>query len=160
MRTAIAVLCFLLASSASAELRVSFVEGAPKDRFVIENASPCPLRDATLRIDLEGSAAGLIFDTTEAGAGVEVFQPFELVEGTESLSDVPRVKDGDRAVALAVSALAPGARIVFTIDVDDTAGAREITVTDAEIEGASVSVGPAKAAFGSDARATMPLPCR
>ena len=73
-----------------------------------------------------------------AGAGVEVFQPLEFVKGENALTDIPRVRDGDNLISLNVQRLAPGQEIAFTIDVDDTMGGREITVSDAEIKGAMV----------------------
>ena len=61
-----------------ADIVVNFVESAPKDRFVIENTGECEFENLVVEIDLSGSAGGLIFDTTATGAGVEVFQPFEV----------------------------------------------------------------------------------
>ena len=138
MRITLAALLLLFTTPAFAELEVRFREGAPKDRFTISNRAACPVADTVLTIDLEGSAAALIFDTTGAGAGVEVFQPFAVVEGRDALASEPVVRDGDRAIALPIRFLAPGGRIAFTIDVDDTVEKRGITVSDSEIRGASV----------------------
>ena len=97
---------FLLASAlifstpAAADILVRFDEGAPKDRFTITNTGNCALPLTSVTIDLTGSAAGLIFDVTGSGAGVSVFQPFQLVLGGEHVSTLPQVKDGDRAVSL------------------------------------------------------------
>lgn len=142
-------------TAALADIVVNFDEGAPKDRFIIENTSACPLPETELVIDLAGSAGKLIFDVTGTGAGVQVFQPFELVEGAEALRRVPDVGDGDRSVALDMVDLAPGGRIVFTIDVDDTIGAREITVAGSEIAGAVIRSGAGEGTFGTDARASL-----
>lgn len=131
------------AAPALADVGVRFIEGAPKDRFEITNEGACALVATEIVIDLRGSAAGLVFDVTGTGAGVEVFQPFELVAGADALASTPRVADGDRQVTLSVRRLAPAARIGFTIDVDDTVGPRGITVSDAEIEGALVRVSAA-----------------
>ena len=131
------------AAPAAADVGVRFIEGAPKDRFEITNEGACALVATEIVIDLRGSAAGLVFDVTDTGAGVEVFQPFELVEGADALASTPRVADGDRQVMLSVRRLAPAGRIAFTIDVDDTVGPRGITVSDAEIEGALVRVSAA-----------------
>lgn len=128
----------LLAVSAQADVLVSFFEGAPKDRFVFENVGACAIEGATVDLDLSQSLAGLVFDTTSTGAGVEVFQPFELVEGADRLSAVPVVSDGDTRIVLEIDRLDPNQRIAFTIDVDDTLGGREITVSNAEIENAVV----------------------
>jgi hypothetical protein len=54
----------------SAAIGVRFIEGAPKDRF----------------------------DVTGTGAGIEMFQPFELVVGPEALATRPKVVDGERGI--------------------------------------------------------------
>lgn len=145
MRIALSSVVMMLATAnAVADVEVSFREGAPKDRFEIVNTSTCALANAELVIDLDGSAGGLIFDVTATGAGVEVFQPFELVSGEEFLTAQPEVKDGDRRLALSIGSLPAGAKIGFTIDVDDTAKGREITVTDSELSGAKVMLRGAK----------------
>jgi hypothetical protein len=129
----------MIASTAQSDLRVSFDEGAPKDRFRIENTSACAVTDTSINIDLSASNGGLIFDVTSRGDGVEVFQPFELVEGTDALKAVPTVADGQTDVRLDIVRLAPNEAIAFTIDVDDTRGQRAITVSGPEIEGAVVT---------------------
>lgn len=123
---------------AVADVQVRFIEGAPKDQFVITNESRCAVTTSELIVDLSGSAAGLIFDVAGDGAGVEVFQPFALLAGAGALNDVPKVGDGDTRVSLSIRSLAPRAQIAFTIDVDDTLGQRGITISDAEISGATV----------------------
>lgn len=135
--------CLALAAftlPASADINVRFLEGAPTDRFVFEAMGTCALQDVTLTIDLSGSTAGLIFDTTPAGAGVEVFQPFTLVAGADLVTATSGVVDGDQRLSLYVAQLDPGAQIAFTIDVDDTIGAREITVSGSEIAGATAQL--------------------
>ena len=78
------VLCLsLIAMPAAADIRVDFIEGAPKDRFEIANTATCALGAVEVVIDLSGSAGALVFDTEEAGQGVEVFQPFALVDGAD-----------------------------------------------------------------------------
>jgi hypothetical protein len=154
-----AALVLGLAHTARADLAVAFDEGAPKDRFTFKNVGDCPINDAVLTLDLSGSTAGLIFDVTGQGAGVEVFQPLDMVDGTDALAALPKVRDGDTSIAMDIVALPAGEAIAFTIDVDDTAGGREITVSDAEIEGASVRVdvsgATATGVFASDARAAV-----
>lgn len=129
----------LMTTSATADISVRFDEGAPKDRFTFENVGSCPIGASELVLDISGSKAGLIFDTTGAGAGVEVFQPLEIVSGAQSLAAITSVGDGDSEITLSIADLQPGAKIAFTIDVDDTAGGREITVSGSEIEGALVT---------------------
>lgn len=150
----------LCATAAQADLNISFIEGAPKDRFQINNDGSCDIKSATLSVDLSSSQGALIFDVTGSGAGVEVYQPFELVEGQSALATVPSVLDGQTALSLDVARLKPGASIAFTIDVDDTLGAREITVTGSEIAGATVRLAQGNqtnsAVFSSAASATLP----
>lgn len=149
------------ATSVQADLMVRFDEGAPKDRFVLTNGSGCDLGAVEVEFDLTGSAAGLIFDTTGAGAGVEVFQPFELVAGGDYLIDLPSVTDGDRALSLRLNSLPPQASVAFTIDVDDTTGGQEIIVNNSEITGAAVKVrstgGEASGTFDRSASARVDL---
>lgn len=148
-----------MAAPASAEMTVQFREGAPTDRFIFEWSGTCALTDATLSLDLAGSSAGLIFDVTDAGAGVEVFQPFTLVAGADLVRATSGVTDGAQTLSLDVTRMDPGAQIAFTIDVDDTIGAREITVSGAEIQGARAQLQVAgteySAPFGTNAVARI-----
>ncbi|WP_299480677.1 aggregation factor core [uncultured Roseibium sp.] len=138
--TLCASLCIgtLTASVAFADIAVRFDEGAPKDRFSFENVGSCTIGSSELTLDISGSASGLIFDTTGKGAGVEVYQPLEIVAGSASLTAVTPVADGDKTITLSIRELQPGDTIAFTIDVDDTAGQREITVSGSEIEGTAL----------------------
>jgi hypothetical protein len=127
-------IALLAASPATADIAITFSEGAPKDRFSFIGPS-------TLTLDLGGSAAGLIFDTSASGAGVEVFQPFETVAGGEVIAEVSKVMDGDTQVTMSLRGLPPGATLAFTVDVDDTLTASDlgqIRVSESEISGASV----------------------
>jgi hypothetical protein len=128
---------------AFADIGVRFIESAPKDRFEITNLAACDVVATDVVVDLGTAAGGLIFDVTGAGAGVEVFQPFDLVAGADALAAVPKVADGDTQVALSIRRLAPGKRIAFTIDVDDTVSPRGIMVSGSEIQGAVVRVNAA-----------------
>lgn len=154
-----AALTVLWSTGALADLNIRFIEGAPKDRFKIENAGACTLTNSIVRLDMSGSEGALIFDVTASGAGVEVFQPLEITAGRDALETVPSVVDGQNTIALSIKTLAPGDVIAFTIDVDDTRGTREITVTGAEIAGATVShinaQTEAMATFAADATATV-----
>ena len=147
----------LIASTAQADLRVSFREGAPKDRFSIENTGACTLSNLSLLVDLSPSQGGLIFDVTSQGLGVEVFQPFEVVQGADTLKRMPTVADGQTGVSLEIVSLAPNETIAFTIDVDDTRGQRPTTVSGAEIQGAVVTYSQAgqqkSATFSTSAEA-------
>lgn len=140
MKFCLITAAFLLISvqAASADIAVRFDEGAPKDRFTFENTSTCAIRSAQMTLDLTPSRGGLIFDVTAAGEGVEVYQPLEITDGKQTLSAVPRVADGDKVIVFDIKQMDAGAKLSFTIDVDDTKGGREITVTDSEIDGAKV----------------------
>ena len=137
---AIGVLLILaLGVDAEADVKVRFIEGAPKDKFVITNTGSCAISDSSVRIDLSTATGKLIFDVTDQGEGVNVFQPFEVVEGAESLRAIPSIRDGQSSVRLDIASLEPGAVIAFTTDVDDTIGQRETMISNTEIQGAVVS---------------------
>ncbi|MEL7151039.1 MAG: aggregation factor core [Pseudomonadota bacterium] len=157
----VAVVLTGTAASAQAGLRANFFEGAPKDRFQIRNESGCVLKDAEVLVDLSTSSAGLIFDVTDRGAGVEVYQPLEMVAGSKALTNIPNVEDGQSSIRLKVAELEPGEAIAFTIDVDDTLGTRAITVSGAEIAGASVSImqdgSSSSGVFTERAEVTLPV---
>lgn len=156
-----ATLCF--GTAAQADLAVHFIEGAPKDRFRIMNLSACPTGPIDVVIDLSASPAGLIFDTTASGAGVEVFQPFEIVAGADRVIASQRVSDGDTAVQLSISDLPADGMVAFTVDVDDTAPSSangQIRIAGTEIEGAQVvlsraGTAPEKGVFDRRGRTTI-----
>ena len=157
----LSALALILSSSAAlADLTVRFSEGAPKDRFTLTNTGDCPLPMMRVTLDLGAAPAGLIFDVTGAGAGVEVFQPFELVAGAEHLTGLPAVLDGDSAIALDFNGLGTNQSVAFTIDVDDTGGGREITVDGSEITGAVIraELGGQTLEGTFDASATASIP--
>ena len=156
MKSTLACLA-ICASPALADLDVHFIEGAPKDRFEFAFTGDCPLGPMQITVDLNDSAGALIFDTTGGGAGVEVFQPFELIEGAEHVAASSRVSDGDRKITLDLTSIAPGNVVAFTIDVDDTVSNRQITVNGSEIAGARVMAGGTSALFGTDAKAQLKL---
>ena len=149
-----------------ANVAVNFVEGAPKDRFVIKNTGACTLSDIKLTIDLSTSEGGLIFDTSEKGAGVEVFQPFEVRQGNIQLTSAATVNDGDTVLSIRIPELGSGRTVSFTIDVDDTlvnSSLGQIRVADAEIAKTTLKLvldenKPVSAVFGGDSSATVLLP--
>lgn len=123
-------------------LSLEFRESAPTDSFTIINTSACTV-DANVVIDLTSSQGRLIFDTTAKGAGVEVFQPFEIVSGAEFVAKIPNINDGDKSALIALQGLSVGGKVVFTIDLDDTlpnSSLGQIRVAGSEIAGARVSV--------------------
>lgn len=151
----------LTASMANADIEVTFRDGAPKDTFTIIYSDSCESNPMSVSIDLEPSPAGLIFDVSGAGAGVEVFQPFEVTQGGDLIVDADAVLDGDQFLTLYMAPMGQGDRVSFTIDLDDTGGGREITVSGAEIAGATVTVSTAgafsRAAFDDTGRAVVAL---
>ncbi|MEM7614736.1 MAG: aggregation factor core [Pseudomonadota bacterium] len=155
----------LTAGAATADVAVSFREGAPVDRFFLENTGDCDLGQVTVTFDLSTSAAGLIFDVTAAGAGVEVYQPVVmLTEGNVSYNLSP-VTDGMQLVAVELSNFDQGMRIGMSADVDDTlaeSALGQIRVAGSEIAGAQVILntpdGEVTAAFDTAAQAVLPTP--
>ncbi|MEM8632540.1 MAG: aggregation factor core [Pseudomonadota bacterium] len=131
-----------MTSPALADITVRFTESAPKDRFTITNTAECALPAGEIAIDLSTAPAGLIFDVSASGAGVEVFQPLEIVEGAETLRSVTAVTDGDERVVLDHAGLPAGGKLSFTIDVDDTRGVElgQIRVSGGEILGATAEL--------------------
>ncbi len=160
-KAALLVMSAVLASPAWADLQVRFDEGAPKDRFTITNTGGCALGPTAVTIDLEGSPYGLIFDVTGEGAGVQVFQPFEVSSGKERLRARPQVTDGDNQVTVELLGLGAGESVSFTIDVDDTGNSRQTMVSNQEIMGAQVVAqgagGTSRATFQDNAVAMVKL---
>lgn len=154
--------CLLISSPAYAGVQVEFLEGAPKDRFILTNLGSCDIGSGQFVIDFAASKAGLIFDITGSGAGVEVFQPFEITAGAQHLASQPVISDGDQRAILDITDLDHNKSIAFTIDVDDTNGTREITVSDQEIQGTIVSFETANttysAVFEANAQVVLNIP--
>ncbi len=159
-RLALRTLLLCAAPMAHADITVTFVEGAPKDQFIIATDEACALPPFSLTIDLTSSAAGLIFDVTDAGAGVEVFQPLTLTTGADQVTALSTLTDGDQYLSLDIASLTANSPITFTTDLDDTIDQRAITVTGAEIAGATVRLtqmdGVISADFGATAAASIP----
>jgi hypothetical protein len=158
--TAACLSAYTSGAFADTSITARFIEGAPKDRFEVSNISACPLVDATVIVDLSSSPAGLIFDVSSSGAGVEVFQPFEVAQNAETLKRQPHVRDGQSEVHLEIGTLPAGETLAFTIDVDDTGGGREITVSNAEIAGSRLIIDHrgqlSEAAFSQHSMASLP----
>ncbi|APX13428.1 hypothetical protein [Tateyamaria omphalii] len=154
MRPILVALAVLAPSFALADLTVSFRDGAPKDRFTLSYDGACALDRLDVQIDLGAAPAGLIFDTTSAGAGVQVFQPLEWVSGTASTSDVT---DGDTLLSVSLDDVTPGASWAFTVDIDDTTSTRQITVDGSEMAGAMLRADGQSAAFDASGVATVRL---
>ena len=130
-------------SATPASLQIDFTESAPKDWFSVTNTSACQLDSFNVLFDLSNTYGRLIFDTTSSGAGVEVYQPFEVRGGEIQLTSGTEVLDGDNTLSITISNLAPDQTASFTIDVDDTKVQSElgqIRVSRAEISGALIKV--------------------
>ena len=153
----------LAAAPGNGTITATFRDGAPTDRFVIQNNGSCPIAGATLTINLKGSRGRLIFDTTAGGPGSSVYQPLRIVEGQAALANGPTVTDGAESLTLTIGVLGAGDRIVFTIDVDDRVSAVPTIVDGAEIAGAVVSVtglATTQATFDDRGEAVLSaLPC-
>lgn len=162
-RLALALIAGLATVPAAAQVRVVFEEGAPTDRFVLINEGACAFDALSAEIDLSSAAGGLIFDVTETGAGVEVFQPLRVAEG--DVRPEGEVRDGDAVLRLRLGPLDPGARAAVTIDVDDTLRAGPLgrtRVAGSEIAGGTVRLSvedgaPVEGAFDDTAVATLPV---
>ena len=154
MRFVALALLTALPSAAIADLTVSFRDGAPKDRFTLSYDGACALDRLDVQIDLGTAPAGLIFDTTGAGSGVEVFQPLEWVAGTARAS---QVTDGDTVLSVSLDGVEPGASWAFTTDIDDTTSARQITVDGSEMAGAMLRAEGQAAVFDGSGAATVKL---
>ena len=163
--TLLLILAFISIGFAQTTLEVRFIESAPKDSFVITNLGECNLNEFVLTIDLTDSTGKLIFDTTETGAGVEVFQPFEVVKGNIELVSSDFVNDGDKILSLQINELAGNSSSSFTIDLDDTlvnSALGMIRVTGSEIANATITVSTEdeqsfSAIFNDKSTATLPL---
>lgn len=132
-----------LAFNAVASVEIKFLEGAPKDRFVVLNTGDCDLSSFTLEFDLSETQGGLIFDTTADGAGVEVFQPFETQASGVTLVSADAVIDGDKSLTIRVDSLPAQDQLSFTIDVDDTltnSALGQIRVADSEMRNGSITL--------------------
>lgn len=161
MRTYILpLIAMCCATPVAADITVRFIEGAPKDRFEFTLVGACATGPAILSLDLAPAPSGLVFDVTGSGAGVEVFQPFEMVAGGDQMTAAPQVTDGDTGLSLEVASLIPTELVAFTIDIDNTIGRSATVVTGSEISGATAQVvigdWSGIGTFGPDARATIP----
>lgn len=125
------------ADACGPRLVATFSEGAPADRFTLTNTSDPGWSVTEVEIDLGPSRGRVIFDVTERGAGLSVYQPFEEATGTAVIANRSEVTDGDTLLTLRFSRFAPGDTFGFTIDLDDTAGFAPTVVSTDEIAEAS-----------------------
>lgn len=150
----------LLAQPVFSDITVRFVESAPKDRFVI-SSDTCPLQSVDVVISLDGSAGGLIFDVTSAGAGVEVFQPVEVQSGVVTAQ---QVVDGDQQLSFNIGSMVAGNDIIISADLDDVmpnSSLGQIRVAGSELDGAVVQMtiaGESQSAVFANGTNTVTIP--
>jgi hypothetical protein len=133
----------MAAAGEHTSIRLVFNESAPKDSFSLRNEGHCVAKPVQLMVNLAPSRGRLIFDPTGSGAGVEVFQPFQITRGRNLVSTVQPVSDGDNQLILNFNRLPPKARFAFTIHVDATLERSETgptRISGVEIEGGSIIV--------------------
>jgi len=82
-----------------------------------------------------------------------------MVSGASQVMGISEISDGGTDVFVDLKTLSSAVDVAFTLDLDDTAGGREITVSGAEIEGATVIMdmpgGPYMATFNAAAKAVL-----
>lgn len=132
-------------SSRPCELSVSarFQEGAPRDYFYITNASEPQWSISEFNLDLKPSAGQLIFDTHAGGKGVDVFQLFEVAEGSAEMGDTTLPGDGESQLNINFLRFDAGDTFSFSIDVDDQlrdSSLGQIRVSGSEIAGSVLQV--------------------
>lgn len=133
-----------LAEACGPRLIVEFAEASP-DSFVLKNASDRGWSVLRVEIDLRASAGRLIFDVTEAGAGVSAYQPYAALGGTAAAVTRTDVTDGDSLLSIGFAKFAAGERFLFAIDLDDTLSRH----TQTWIDGAEIAGGRVHAVFTS-----------
>lgn len=145
MRSLLSLCLLVLPGAAFADacgprLVATFSEGAPADRFTLTNSSDPGWSVTEVEIDLGPSRGRVIFDVTERGAGLSVYQPFEEATGTAVIADRSEITDGDSLLTLRFGRFAPGDTFGFTIDLDDTVGFAPTVVSVDEIAEGRVRV--------------------
>lgn len=150
-------------------VEVTFREGAPVDKFTVENKSSA-WQVSNMEIDLKSSKGRLIFDTTSGGKGVEVFQPYKSVSGSAKVTKASFVADGADSISIAFEKFSKGQAFTFSIDVDDQLTASDlgqIRVTGGEMENAKANfilknsdgkTIKAQASFGKNNKAILKMP--
>lgn len=143
----LASLVVLSATTASADIRVTYTDSSPTDHFTVQNVSGCLLYKGELTIDFSTSLGQLVFDIDRNGWGGDgyrsnsrVHQPLTIVGGDAFVKNITDVKDGDNKVTIEFINFKHGDRIHFNVDVDDTSGTYHPSVSGLEIQGASLNV--------------------
>lgn len=121
------------------QIEARFIEGAPRDRFILKNASAGNVAIQSASLSLSSSDGKLIFDTLEGGSGVEVFQQFKSESDVVQLVKTPRLADGAEVLSLDFANFNKGAEYRFSLDVDDrltNSDLGQIRVSGSEMNGA------------------------
>jgi len=129
------------AETCNVNIHARFIEGAPRDRFIIENKSKAGMEIASLELNLQPSTGRLIFDTESGGSGVEVFQLYRGETSDAALAKAPNVRDGDDRLDLAFATFSAGQKYQFSIDIDDrlaNSDLGQIRVSGGEMQGAEL----------------------
>lgn len=155
------------AETCGVDIQARFIEGAPRDSFVIENRSSIATEIASLTLNMRPSAGRLIFDTESGGVGVDVFQVYRGEDGDAVLARAPTVKDGDDRLTLDFDSFGAGQTYRFSIDVDDRLTNSElgqIRVSGSEMQGAALIATSRdgavyQAVFDVSNRAQLTAPC-
>ena len=140
-------------------VQVRFVEGAPADTFHFINTGDCDLGRSEVWLDLRPSKAGLVFDVSASGAGVNRFHRLEITEGSDFIHRVSKLKDGSTALHFQLERLPVGGTIAFKADIDDTLSVGDsvggnIQVFESELEGVHFRVNDVSVLFIAEAKAT------
>lgn len=161
---ALAALCAIPLSNASAQapvgmVQVRFVESAPADTFLFTNTGDCDLGRSEVWLDLRPSIAGLVFDVSDGGAGLDRFHRLEITEGGEFIHRVSKLKDGSTALHFQLERLPVGGTIAFKADIDDTLSPEDsrggnTQVFESELEGVHFKVNDVSVLFAAQASAT------
>ena len=151
------------AGNAGASLELMFIDGVPADTFEFQNTGDCDLGEVEMWVELEGSAAGLVFDVSEVGAGVDMFHRLEITTGSDYIYRVSKLRDGDTKVLFELERLPAGASVAFQVDIDDTlevsAGGNRQVLSD-ELEGVTFGVSDNWTQFETGSSATVAnIPC-
>lgn len=130
----------LICTPALADVSIQFDSERGTDSFTITNMDACPLEKETIKIDLELSLGGLIFDTVQGGPGLNRATEFSVMRGEHYLALTPVVRDGDNQLTLDVDKLPGDATIILSLDTDFLKGGSGAEVFTPLIEGGRVKI--------------------
>lgn len=123
-------------------IETQFIEGAPRDRFIVKNQSTNDMSIRALSLSLSTSAGKLIFDTQKGGNGVEVYQQFRSESTAIELISAPQLADGAEKLTLDFANFNKGGEYTFSLDVDDrltNSDLGQIRIAGSEMNGAAIT---------------------